>query len=800
MSFQKLKPGQKIYFVKGVPNFISEEAREEFIKYAQDIADQGIGQVRGKSTDPNIKTGTKLATLMGVGQPSVERTQKYLRSTGEITAADYVESTKRYVERFMPEAQNPDGSFSPEKYSKLSDNEKNKVKFSRRTLDKFLDDPNTKTRANDLKRFIDDYRKLKTDGKGYRMFLGTNFDKPWMTPPTEALEKRTKPKRATLDTLTELWKGGKYATNPQTASALQMVDGYNSPENKAYLKDLKEIRQNYLEDAGKYNLSLKDRDGLAKRYMDDIYKKDLPEFYKSEEFRNADNVGDILKKIRKKFSDPLFYPASGQAGGAFNVFGRATSHDYRGRLLTDAGGRRLVGGFLKHQPTASQVFTDLTANYLETPNGKKALGLLDEFVDLNKEFKKLNPQDVDSWEKYNKLATKVKELKINTPKLDIFLKPLTRLGINKSYEGGRRIPVEELEARRETTSARPTITNLQKYYKDKGLANPIKPATVKFFLGAAGKNLSEYEKANRGRYVAAYKAGLNKVLQGTSFKTPTEYENAVKKLNRVLTLQLGGLGVTGEHRVGMTWMGNLNNPDYVAKMVLSPQKFNTFKGQYIEKALAPIMNNPRVSAVAKVAANERVHGKFFKDFGITPKMQETYPKLEVVGTGKDAVVRETQVVKTVGKFGLGETMGDLKKTVKDVLVEQSLTEKVLRERNQYKPLSEIARTTADTEWAQKPYFKKIGIQNIDKVQNILDVLNREGPESTKVDKLISNLVEGEFKKTVNAESLSLFGKEFTSEIAKQHPGLAEKAVQKVMGKGGRLGLLLTVLGAGTLGT
>ena len=108
MAFQKLPPGRKIYFVKGVPNFISEEARKDFIKYSQDIADQGRGQVQGKSTDPNIKTGTKLAKLMGVGQPSVERAQNYFRSTGDITAADYTESTKRYVEKFMPEVQNPD--------------------------------------------------------------------------------------------------------------------------------------------------------------------------------------------------------------------------------------------------------------------------------------------------------------------------------------------------------------------------------------------------------------------------------------------------------------------------------------------------------------------------------------------------------------------------------------------------------------------------------------------------------------------------------------------------------------------
>ena len=54
--------------------------------------------------------------------------------------------------------------------------------------------------------------------------------------------------------------------------------------------------------------------------------------------------------------------------------------DYRG--WRDRG---LVGGFIKHQPTASQVFTNLTANYLETPEGKEALGLLDEFGEVKKE-------------------------------------------------------------------------------------------------------------------------------------------------------------------------------------------------------------------------------------------------------------------------------------------------------------------------------------------------------------------------------------------------------------------------------
>ena len=790
----------KFSVVGGVPRFISKEAEEEFLKYAQEIADQGLGQTQSKqkgykALGADVKTPTKLASLMGVSKPQVERAQRYFRGTGDITAADYPLDTQRYVEKFVQKAQNPDGTFSSEKFKALSHLEKSKVKSNKETFQKYLEDPNTKIRAEELKKFVDDYRKLKADGKGYRMFLGNNFSKPWITAPAKDLEKRTVPKRSTLDTLTEVWKGGAYAKNPNTASALQMIDGYNSPKNKAYLKDLEEIRKNYLVATREgRDLSLKDRDGLAKKYMDDIYKKDLPEFYKSQEFRSADNIDEVLKAIRKRFSNPLLYPGSRQAEGAFDIFGKGTSTEYRSTALTDAGKRRLVGGFLKYQPTGVDAYTDVVANYLETPKGKEALGLLDEFVDLNKKFKKLNPQDVDSWEKYNKLASEVKELKTNSPKLDIFLKPLTRLGIIKVFDGSRRVPLEELAERRETTSTRPTMEALQKYYKDKGLANPIKPATVKFFLA------KEYEKATQGKYVAAYEAGLNKVLKGTYFKTPAEYQNAVKKLSRVLALQLGGLGISGEHRVGMKMLDVLKDPDYVAKMVLSPQKFNTFKGQYIERELTPIMNNPAVSAAAKKTASERVHGKFFKDFGITPEMQKTYPKFEVVGTGKEAVLKETQVAKAVGKFGLGETMGDLKKTVKDVLVEQSLTEKVLRGRNQYKPLSEIAKTTGAMKWAQAPQFKKIGIQNIDKVQNILNVLNKEGPESSRVDKLISNLVEGEFEKTINAESMKSFGKTFSSELAKQDPSLVQRAFQKVAGKGGRLGMLLTgITGLGAVG-
>ena len=771
MARPRVKPGQKLYFEDGVLKFVSAQAKKDFIDY---VKDQKIGTAGGPGQiAADIKTDTKLAKLMGVGNPSVERAKNYLKKTGEIPKyLDYTDITKTYVERFMPEAQNADGSFNADKFRKLPSEKKQAVKANRRTLEKVLADPLTEVRANELKKFVDEYKKLKAQGKEYRMFLGSNFDKKWITPTTGETAKRTSNMRKTLDTLKELWKGGAYTTNPKKASSLQMFEGFNSPLNKAYLKDLKEIKNTYLEVAGLSDVSIKNRDALYKRYMDDVYRKELPEFYKSKEFRNADNIDEILRVLRKRFSDPLLYPGSDK-GGTFDLFERKTSTDHRGRSLTDAGERRLVGGKLAYQPTSDKLYAEVVANYLKTPKGKDALRVLDDYVELNKEFGRLKPTDVDSWEKYNRLATKVRDLKFNSPKLDIFLKPHTRLGLTNVYEGGRRVPVEELELRRETTQTRPTMEGLEKYYKENKIANPIKPSVVNFFLKKG------FETAGAAKYEAAYNAGLNKVLQGTRFKKPSDYKNAVKNLSRVLTLQLGGLGVTGEHRVGVKMLDYLDKPDYVARMVLSPTKFNALKGQMVEKALTPIMNNPRVTAAAKKAAAEREYGKFFKEFGVTPEMQKTYPKFKVVGD----VLKETQVEKALGKFGLGKTMGDLKGTVKNILAEQALTDKVLQSRGNYQPFSKEKIPA----WMGQGKFGKMGVQNTERVQQILNILNKQGVGSSEADKLIGKLVEGEFEKAVNAESMEQFGRQFCAEgcLAKavdEDPGLVKRVLNKVATK------------------
>ncbi len=559
---------QKLYFENGIPKFISAKAKKDFIEYAK-------SQKKGEA----LKTDAKLAQSMGVANTTIERAKRYFRDIGELPKyQDYPDLTKTYVERFMPEAQNADGSFNANKFRNLDDSKKQAVKSNRKTLEKVLADPMTKVRANELKKFVDEYRKLKSQGKEDRLFLGSNFDKQWITPTTEETAARSGPRRKTLDTLKELWKGGDTLNkNPKNASSLQMLESFNSVENKAYLKDLKEIKNKYLEVKGLSDYSIKNKDGLYKKYMNEVYKEELPEFYKSKEFKNADNINEVLKVLKKRFSDPVLYPGSDK-GGSFDLFERKSSYDYRARTLTNAGKRKLVGGKLSYQPTSDKLYAEVVANYLKTSKGKDALRVLDDYVELNKEFSRLRPTDVDSWEKYNRLAAKVRDLKYNAPKLDIFLKPSTQLGLTKVYEGGRQVPIEELELRRETTSTRPTIEGLEKYYKEKNIPNPIKPSVVNFFLKKG------FERSGSAKYEAAYNAGLNKILQGTRFKNPTAYRDAVRNLNKVLTLQLGGLGVTGEHRVGVKMLDYLDKPDYVARMVLSSDRFNRLKGQEISKA------------------------------------------------------------------------------------------------------------------------------------------------------------------------------------------------------------------------
>ena len=82
---------------------------------------------------------------------------------------------------------------------------------------------------------------------------------------------------------------------------------------------------------------------------------------------------------------------------------------------------------------------------------------------------------------------------------------------------------------------------------------------------------------------------------------------------------------------------------------------------------------------------------------------------------------------------------------------------------------------AETMLKADPRFKK----NIQQVSNILKLIEKEGPDSSKLNRMVSQLVEGEFEKTVNAEAMKSFGKTFSSEIAKQDPGLVQRAFQKV---------------------
>ena len=768
---------QKLYFEDGIPKFISEEAKEDFIEYAK-------AQKKGEAGGPGkkylaLRTDAKLAQLMGVANTTIERAKRYFRDIGELPKyQDYPDLTKTYVERFMPEAQNADGSFNANKFRNLDVSKKQAVKSNRKTLEKVLADPMTEVRANELKKFVDEYRKLKTQGKEYRLFLGSNFDKKWITPTTEETATRSGPRRKTLDNLKELWKGGDTLNkNPKNASSLQMFEGFNSVENKAYLKDLKEIKNKYLEVKGLSDYSIKNKDGLYKKYMNEVYKEELPEFYKSKEFKNADNINEILRVLQKRFSDPVLYPGSDK-GGSFDLFERKTSSNPRERILTDEGKRKLVGGKLSYQPTYDKVYAEVVANYLKTPKGKNALKVLDDYVELNKEFSRLKPTDVDSWEKYNRLAAKVRDLKYNAPKLDIFLKPLTQLGLTKVYEEGREVPIEELELRRETTRARPTMEGLEKYYKEKNIPNPIKPSVVNFFLKKG------FERSGSAKYEAAYNAGLNKILQGTRFKNPTAYREAVRNLNKVLTLQLGGLGVTGEHRVGVKMLDYLDKPDYVARMVLSSDRFNRLKGQEIEKALTPIMNNPRYSAAAKKTAADREYGKFFKRYGITPEMQKTFPKFEVAGD----VLKETQLEKAVGKFGLGKTMGDLKGTVKNILTEQALADKVLQAEGRYKPFTDAKLPG----WMQKGRMGEMGVQNTEKVKQILNILTKQGVGSSKGDQLISELVEGEFAEAVNKESMAQFGRKFCKDgclatTVDKDPGLVKRVLNKMASTLPRLG-------------
>jgi hypothetical protein len=194
------------------------------------------------------------------------------------------------------------------------------------------------------------------------------------------------------------------------------------------------------------------------------------------------------------------------------------------------------------------------------------------------------------------------------------------------------------------------------------------------------------------------------------------------------------------------------------------------KNQFIESQVASTFNNPRISPQARADVYNNAANRFVKEFELPTSISRTLPKFDV----KKGRLIETQLERNVGRLGI-DGLGNLKATVKNALIEQALVDRKFPGVREGKAADFILQS------------KRAGIKNAPLVSKILNTIDKEGPGSAKIDKLVNNLVEGEFEKTVNAESMKQFGRRFCKDgclavTVDQDPVIARKGLQQTIGK------------------
>ena len=132
------------------------------------------------------------------------------------------------------------------------------------------------------------------------------------------------------------------------------------------------------------------------------------------------------------------------------------------------------------------------------------------------------------------------------------------------------------------------------------------------------------------KYKARYEANLQKIsdLPKRFKQSPTSYKDAVQRLNKVLSAQLGGLELAGEHRFGMGLLDKTFNPNYVSRIVLGSNAFNNMKNKIIESEVARGFNNPRYKPETRAKIYNDAAEKFVKEFELPKSIAQTLPKFK----------------------------------------------------------------------------------------------------------------------------------------------------------------------------
>ena len=170
---------------------------------------------------------------------------------------------------------------------------------------------------------------------------------------------------------------------------------------------------------------VKNKIALRKKYLNDVYNKDLKSIINSKEFKKVTDIEDAIKLVNSKLSDTFIYP---------NI---STGTRPAAEIATTPFDFFKYGAVMSRNELKTKPFDTVASAFLKTANGKLAIKELNQYVENQRSIGRINvlsPNAIDLIdEKYENYRSAM-----DNPRLDVFFKPLRKLGViidNKERAG-----------------------------------------------------------------------------------------------------------------------------------------------------------------------------------------------------------------------------------------------------------------------------------------------------------------------------------------------------------------------------
>ena len=210
-----------------------------------------------------------------------------------------------------------------------------------------------------------------------------------------------------------------------------------------------------------------------------MYDKEFKNILSSKEFKNSKDINQAIKIVNDKLSDTLKFP---------NISTVRTGQSAAELAETPFN-------FFKYGSSLSRVelnqtpFNIVANAFLKTAGGKTALKELSDYVENQRAIGKINILDPNARSLIDKRYGNYRSAMSN-PRLDVFFKPLRKLGV-----------IQDLKEKQGREVAGNTFNRLQEF---NNVGKVVPAATINYFS-------NEKAKARSALYQKRYQANLAKI-------------------------------------------------------------------------------------------------------------------------------------------------------------------------------------------------------------------------------------------------------------------------------------------------